>query len=39
MVSRDDDVEKGAENTNQEIASNSLFLKIAKFIFDHGCWN
>ena len=39
MVSRDDDVGKGGENINWEIAWNSLFLKIAEFIFDHGCWD
>ena len=33
MVSRDDDVGKGGENINREIAWNSLFLKIAKIYF------
>ena len=32
MLSKDDDVGKG-ENINREIAWNSLFLKISKFIF------
>ena len=40
MVSRDDDVvNKRGKNINREIAWNSLFLKITKFIFDHGCWD